>query len=288
MRALVIGGTGTVGREVVARLHAEGIDAVPAARHVGPDGVTLDLRDAGAVEHSARGFDTAFLATPLGPDEAAVGVGAVAALRRAGVAKIVYLGIMNLEPMRAIPHFETKLPIRDAVLADGRGVMIAANFFFQNDRMVLPAILHGGVYPLPIGSAGVWSVDAQDIAAAAARAMTAGDWDGRIVPLCGSEALTGPSIAATWEAALHRPVHYAGDAIDPFLGMLSQHIPEWNAWVAEDFRLMMEVTQTLGCPATPDDVAAAAAIIGHPQRRYRDFVAELAQTATTPSTGEHA
>jgi uncharacterized protein YbjT (DUF2867 family) len=210
----------------------------------------------------------------------------VQALRRAGVGKIVYLGIMNLEPMRAIPHFETKLPIRDAVLADGRGVMIAANFFFQNDRMVLPAILQGGIYPLPIGSAGVWSVDTGDIASAAARALLVDDWNGRVVPLCGAEALTGPSIAATWEAAIGSPVRYAGDAVDPFLAMLGGHMPEWNAWVEHDFRLMMEVTQAQGCPATPDDIAAAAAIIGRPQRRYHDFVADLVQTATAASTGE--
>lgn len=286
MRALIIGGTGTVGRHVVAELRADGIDAVPAARHPGADGIALDLRAADAVEQAARGFDVAFLATPLGPDEAQVGVDAVAALRRAGIGKIVYLGIMNLEPMRAIPHFEAKIPIRDAVLANGRGVMIAANFFFQNDRMMLPAMLHGGVYPLPVGSAGVWSVDAGDIGAAAARALVQDEWDGQIVPLCGAEALTGPSMAATWEAALARPVHYAGDAIAPFLATMAQQMPGWNDWIANDFRRMMEVTQALGCPATFADVAASTAIIGRPPRRYRDFVAELVQAATEPSTGE--
>lgn len=277
MRAIVIGGTGKVGREVVRALSEAGADAVPAARRVASGGIALDMADAASVAVVARGFDTAFLATPLGPDESDIGVAAVAALRSAGVAKIIYLGIMNLEEMRAIPHFETKIPVRDAVLSDGCGVMIAANFFFQNDAMVLPVLMGAGVYPLPVGSAGVWSVDVGDIGQAAANAMLHDDWNGQSVPLCGAEALTGPSMAATWTDVMGRPVVYGGDAIDPFLGMLAQHIPGWGEWEANDFRLMMEVTQAKGCPATPAEVAAAATIIGRPQRRYRDFVAEMVQ-----------
>jgi len=277
-----------VGRDVVTHLRAVGVDAVAAARHVGADGLTLDLRDPSSLARVARGFDTAFLATPLGADESEVGVAAVGALRHAGVGKIVYLGIMNMAAMRAIPHFATKLPIRDAVLAKANGVMIAANFFFQNDRLVLPAILGSGIYPLPVGAAGIWSVDTGDIGAAAARALVQDDWNGQIVPLCGAEALTGLSMAETWATALAKPVHYAGDAIDPFLAMLSQHIPGWNDWDAQDFRLMMEVTQTMGCPATPADIAATQAIIGRPQRRYRDFVAALAHDATHDLTGDVA
>lgn len=286
MRALVIGGTGKVGRNVVAALGSEQVEAVVAARNPGPGGVALDLRDVGAVEQVARGFDVAFLATPLGHDEAEVGVAAVAALRRAGVGKIVYLGIMNLEAMREIPHFETKIPVRDAVLADGRGVMIAANFFFQNDALMLPAIRFDGVYPMPVGSAGVFSVDVADIGRAAARVMVRDDWNGSAVPLCGRERLTGASMATTWSAALGRPVVYPGDDLGPFLAALSQQIPGWNDWIADDFRLMMKVTQRHGCPASDADIAASTAIIGRPPRLYAEFVTELARLPLQPPPGE--
>lgn len=286
MRALVIGGTGKVGRNVVAALPGHGVEPVVASRDPGPHGIPLDLRDADAVARAAKGFDVAFLTTPLGPDETAVGVAAVAALRRAGVGKIVYLGIMNLDAMHEIPHFETKIPVRDAVLADGRGVMIAANFFFQNDALMLPAIRFGGIYPMPVGSAGVFSVDVADIAAAAARAMVRDDWDGTAVPLCGEERLTGPSMAATWSAALGRPVVYPGDDVGPFLAALSDRMPDWNDWIANDFRSMMVVTQRHGCPASVDDIAASAAIIGRRPRRYADFVAELAELPLEPPSGD--
>lgn len=276
MRAIIIGGTGQVGSATLAALRAAGVEAVPASRHPGADGVALDMTDPAAVQRVARGYDAAFFATPLGPDESAVGVAIVAALQAAGVGKIVYLGIMNLEPMRAIPHFETKIAVRDAVLAAG-GVVLAANFFFQNDRLMLPAMLHGGVYPLPVGSAGVWSVDVGDIGQAAANAILRDDWDGRVVPLCGPDRLTGPGMAAVWSDVLGRPVHYGGDAIEPFVAMLAQQIPGFGAWEANDFTVMMRVTQEMGCLATPEDVAASQAIVGRPLTRYQDFVSTLAK-----------
>lgn len=276
MRAIVIGGTGQVGGATLAALRAAELDAVAASRHPGAGGVALDMTDAAAVRCVAEGFDTAFFATPLGPDESAVGVAIVAALQAAGVGKIVYLGIMNMEPMREIPHFETKIAVRDAVLAAG-GVVLAANFFFQNDRLVLPAILKGGVYPLPVGSAGLWSVDAADIGQAAANAMQSDAWNGKVMPLCGPDRLTGPGMAAIWSQVLGRPVQYGGDAIEPFIAMLAQHIPGWGPWEANDFSVMMRVTQQMGCPATPRDIAASEAIVGRPLKRYIDFVSTIAE-----------
>ena len=52
--ALVVGGTGLIGREVVERLRAEGATAIAASRHV-EDGIAIDAHDsasvAGALEH---------------------------------------------------------------------------------------------------------------------------------------------------------------------------------------------------------------------------------------------
>jgi uncharacterized protein YbjT (DUF2867 family) len=276
MKSLIIGGTGKVGSATVASLQAMGVDAVAASRHPDINGVTLDMRDQESVRNAAVGFDSVFFATPLGPDESAIGVNIFAALRQAKVPRIVYLGIMNLEAMREIPHFETKIPVRAAVL-DAGGTVVEANFFFQNDVMMLPAMLHAGVYPMPVGTGGVWSVDTGDIGHAVARALTMDDWAAQTVPLCGPERLTGPQMAKTWSDVLGRPVAYGGDEIAPFLGMLSQNIPNWGAWEANDFEIMMRVTQSHGCPATPADIAASEAIVGRPLRRYKDFVTALAE-----------
>jgi uncharacterized protein YbjT (DUF2867 family) len=274
VKALVIGGTGRVGSAVVHHLRECGVDTIVAARRPPAGGVSLDLRDPTQVEAQARGFSHAFFATPLGPDEGEVGVAAAAALRRAGVSKLVHLGIMSVDAMREISHFATKIPIRDAVLGDGNGVIVSANFFFQNDLLVLPAILNMRVYPLPIGSAGVWSVDTHDIGRAAARALMRDDWNGRAVPVCGREKLTGPMLAECWSRALGQSVIYPGNAIEPFIAGMRAVIPGFGEWEAHDFATMMRVTQEQGCPATFAEIAEAEAIIGRPQRLHADFIAD--------------
>ena len=280
MRILVIGGTGNVGGRTVARLRESGHEAVPAARNPGPGGLALDLGTIGDRTQDLEGFDAAFLITPLGPEETGIGLAAVKALRDAGVGRIVYLGIHNLEAMRAIPHFETKVPIKQAVLDRAGDAVIEANFFYQNDCLALPAITEGGVYPLPIGSAGVFSVDASDIARAAARALTMPDWTGRAVPVCGPERLTGPAIAADWSAALGREVVYGGDAVEPFVGQMRAVIPGMTEWIAEDMAIMMQVTQEMGCPATAEDLAASEAVIGAPPMPHRTFVKTILEETT--------
>jgi uncharacterized protein YbjT (DUF2867 family) len=270
---LLIGGTGTVGSETAAALGATGVSATVAARNPGPGGIALDV----AVPESlaaAHGFDTAFLLTPIGPDESAIGIAAVQALRRAGVTKIVYLAIMNLEAMRAIPHFEAKIPIKAEVLSDGRSVVVEANFFQSNDRMILPAILGAGVYPLPVGETGVWSVAPADLGQACANALVKDDWAGKAVPLCGPERLTGPQLAANWAQLLGRPVIYPGNAVEPFLQGLASAFP-LSDWLRDDMKAMLEVTQAMGCLATPEQQAQSAALLGRPAIRHSDTIATL-------------
>lgn len=271
MRILVIGGTGQIGRPLVAVLRTLGVQAVAAARRAGDGGIAVDMRDAAALAEAARGFDTAYLTTPLGPDETAIGLGAVEALRRAGVRKIVYLAIQNLEAMAEIPHFATKVPVKQAVLADGYSVVLGPNFFQTNDRLFADAIRFAGVYPLPVGGAGVWSVHPDDIAAAAANALTRSDWDGQAVPVCGPERLTGEGYAASWAAALGRPVRYAGDAVPPFIAGLRAAMPGMSPWMIDDFETMMRVTQVMGCSASEDDLAASRAIVGRDPIAHSDF-----------------
>ena len=275
MRVLVIGGTGNVGKPLVAQLRASGIEAVAASRRgdrTTGDAVSLDMTDPAAVEAVARGFDAVYLATPLGPDETDIGLAAVAALRRAEVHKIVYLAIHNLEDMQDIPHFKTKIPVKEAVLADSHGVVLQPNFFYQNDLMAIPAITGPGIYPLPIGTTGVWSIDAADIARAAANALLKSDWDGQAVPLCGPEKLTGPIIAQNWSTVTGRPVSYGGDAIEPFIAAMRQNVPDFSDWMEDDFTKMMQVTQERGCPATAKDREQSLAIVGQPLVTHLQFV----------------
>jgi uncharacterized protein YbjT (DUF2867 family) len=277
---LVTGATGRVGGIVFGMLEADGFSPIAmshrpeAAKNELPRVREGDMRRPETLHQALDGIETAFLVTPLGPDESDAGLAFIDAAEKAGVQKIVYVAIMNIEAMAEIPHFATKVPIRRRLLEGARHVVLDANFFMQNDLLARPA-LQAGIYPLPIGTAGVHSVDARDVARAAVRAMTGTDWDGQAVPVCGPDLVTGPKAAETYARATGQAFRYGGDAIDPFIGAISAAMP-MDAWVENDLRRMMEVTQKLGCPASADDIARCASLLGQAPRAYTAFVTEVA------------
>lgn len=282
---LLVGGTGRVGSGVAAALdeagagYAVGSSRPDAARGRFAEVRHADMRRPNTLPAALDGIDAAFLVTPLGPDETDCGMAFLDAAEAAGVRKVVYVAIMNIEAMTEIPHFATKLPVRERLLGGGRHVSVDANFFMQNDQIVAP-VIGAGIYPLPIGSAGVSSVDARDVSAVCARALTSDAMDGRALPVCGETVVTGPSAADAYAEALGRPVIYPGDDTGPFLQQMGANMPPMPKpvaeWVREDFRLMMEVTQAKGCVATDEQLAACRDALGRAPRAYDAFVGEVA------------
>src|SRR5436853_4096723 len=194
MKVLVLGGTGTVGsqvaRELVARKAELSIltrSAEKASRL--PDGaraVVGDLLDPGAVRTAFRGMDAVFLLTGLSTSEAHEGLMAVNGARLGGVKRIVFLSIHHVDRAPHLPHFGAKLPIEAAIEASGIPfTILRPNNFYQNDSWYKDVLLEYGVYPQPLGGAGVSRVDVRDIAEAAAIALTTGGLDGRTLDVVG-------------------------------------------------------------------------------------------------------
>jgi uncharacterized protein YbjT (DUF2867 family) len=283
MDIAIIGGGGKVGSGTARRLIAGGhrVRVIGRSAATPPDDLKShfmqgDLANPDSLADGLAGASALFLITPFIEPETALGLAAVTAAQAAGVPKIVYLAIMNLEAMAGIPHFANKIPIKQAVLASGpRAVVLQPNFFFQNDALFLPAIRFGGVYPLPIGSAGVDAIDADDIAEVAARALASEDLAGQVVPLSGPERLTGPAMAATYAELLGRPVSYGGDDLAQFGAMLRQAMPGADDWLVNDLTLMCRETQRLGNHASDSERALLEQLLGRPPRRHRDFAAAL-------------
>ena len=282
---LVVGATGRVGGLVAEGLDALGRDYAvmssrpEAARERFGDVRHGDMRAPETLAAALEGIDAVFLVTPLGPDETACGTAFLDAAEAAGVRKVVYVAIMNIGEMAAIPHFATKIPVRERLLAGGPHVSVDANFFMQNDLFVADAIA-AGLYPLPIGEAGVNAVDARDVATVCVRALTTDALDGQAAPVCGEAVVTGPVAAAAYAEALGRPVAYPGDDTAPFLAKMREALPPMPpsvaGWVQEDLRLMMEVTQSTGCLADEAQHAACRAALGRAPRGHGAFVAETA------------
>lgn len=280
MRTLVIGGTGTVGSEVVRRLLARGASVRVLARTEekkralprGAEGVVGDLARPETLAAAFDGATSIFLATALGPNETEHGL---AAVRAAGAARrLVYLSIFQLESGAHIPHFASKIPIESAIESSGlETTVLRAGMFFQNDLALRGAILHGGVYPTPIGTAGVSSADVRDIADAAVHALLDEGHAGRTYPIVGPRAWTGPEVAALWSKHLGRPVTYGGDDLDAWAHQARTMLPEA---MVHDLRAMFEFFQERGLRAGAPDVSLAETVVGHRVRTYEAFVAEVA------------
>lgn len=294
MNALVLGGTGTVGSQVVLELAARKAQVTVLTRTAekarslpsGVQGIVGDLLDPGTVRSAFRGMDCVFLLNALGPAETHEGLMALNGARMAGVKRIAYLSVHNVDRAPYLPHFGSKLPIETAIKASKIAyTILRPNNFFQNDAWFRDVLLRHGIYPQPIGPLGISRVDVRDIAEVAALALTTGRLDGQTVNLVGPDILTGQRTAEIWSQALGRSVAYGGDDMDAWEKQTSQSLP---AFLAFDFRLMYEFFQREGLQATREDLDRQTKILGKAPRSFEAYARETADAWTRSPSGATA
>src|SRR5262245_19083223 len=260
MKALIIGGTGKVGVSLVAQLLKRGVDVLvllhSAERaHLVPapaTTITVDLigNPEGAMA-AFEGRDAVFMLNKASLNETVEGTMAVQLARCAGVRRFVYQTVHLLEELAYLPHVAPKLAIKHAVELSGMDyTFIAPNHFYQNDEVVLAPLLEQGLYLTPLGSVGCWSVDARDIANAAAAVLTGDGHAGQSYNIVGPARLTGADAAAAWAKALGRTVRYV-DTIDRWQEYTRPFMP---AWLHYDLSLMYRDFAIRGMLGEPEDV----------------------------------
>jgi uncharacterized protein YbjT (DUF2867 family) len=282
MKVLVLGGTGTVGSQVVAELvsrkaevhvltrNAEKAAALPS----GARAVTGDLLEPATIRSAFQGMDGVFLLNPVSTTESHEGLMAVCGARLAGVKRLVYMSVQGADDGPYLPHFGSKVGVEAGVKASSfEWTILRPNNFYQNDSWFRDAILQYSVYPQPLGDAGVSRVDVRDIAEAAAIALTTGAHAGQTYNLVGPKPLTGKGTAEIWSRVLGRPVAYAGNDLDAWEKQSLQYMP---AWMVFDFRLMYQFFQEKGFQATLKDSERLTKLLGHPPRRFEDYARETA------------
>lgn len=282
MHVLVTGGTGTVGSQVVRELLARGVEVSVLTREAskanalppGVQAVVGDLGEAETVRRVFQPFDGVFLVTVVSPKEAHEGLMAVTGMRLALTKRVVYLSVQDADTAAWLPHFGAKVGVEGALKASGLPyTVLRPNNFHQNDYWFKDAILQYGVYPQPLGSAGVSRVDVRDIAEAAANAFTEPGHEGQTYDLVGPDAHTGESTAQVWSRVLGKTVRYAGDDLDAWEKQFLQYLP---AFMVFDFRQMYDFFQTHGFKGTPETLARQNTLLGHPPRSFDAFVEETA------------
>lgn len=281
MKILAIGGTGTVGSQVVTELLRRGASVRALVRDgsqkklpAGVEPAVGDALDPVAVGKAMRGVDKLYLLNAVVPDELTQALIAYDLAKRLGLAHVVYHSVFKVESFKDVPHFASKLAVESAMRTfDVPFTMIRPNYFFQNDLGMKEVLLNKGVYPVPLGSTGISAVDVRDIAEATAVALTQDGHAGKTYNLNGPDVLSGPAAAAIWAEALGKQVKYPGEDMDGFEEQMRGKAPAWSAF---DIRMMFQGYLERGFAAEPGDVETLTFLLGHPPRRYADFAREAA------------
>jgi uncharacterized protein YbjT (DUF2867 family) len=276
----VTGGTGKAGTEVVKALLGRGASVRVLTRNkearlpAGAEVAVRDLLDPDSVRAALDGADRLFLLVANAADELTQALLTFAVARQARVKHLTYLSVYQAERFPEVPHFIGKHAVETALKAsDVPFTILRPGYFFQNDAALKAPLTGPGLYPAPLGTAGIAAVDVRDIADAAAVSLTTDGHAGKTYDLVSPAPLSGPGAAAAWAAALGKPVRYADPPLDAFEGQLRQMLP---AWLAMELRLMFQGYQERGFAPAAADVAALTTLIGHAPRRYEDFVHETA------------
>ena len=204
---LVLGGTGKTGRRVAQRLVARGLPTRIGSRSGRPP---FDWEDRATWGPVLQGVGAVYVT--YFPDLAFPGATAkVGAFVRLAVG----LGVRRLVLLagRGEP---AALAAEQEVRASGADwTIIRANWFAQNfsEPPLLEAVLSGEI-ALPAGDAVEPFVDAEDVAAVAAAALTGDAHAGQVYELSGPRLLTFDDVAAEISKAANREVRYVPVTVD--------------------------------------------------------------------------
>jgi uncharacterized protein YbjT (DUF2867 family) len=203
MEIAVVGGTGTVGRRLVERLRALRHEVRALGRATGFD---LDAPSTwgGAFEGARRAF---YLTRHGEPSPDALGATVFEAMRKAGVERVVNLTGFGVERNATSPMRRLERTLEESGLGFTH---LRPNYFLQN-FCVGPAhldLLERDEIAMAAGDARFSYIDARDIAAVAAEALTRDEFEGTALDLTGPAGVTHHEIAEALSRATGRPIRY--------------------------------------------------------------------------------
>jgi uncharacterized protein YbjT (DUF2867 family) len=284
MKILVTGGTGKVGGAVVTELLKRGADVRVLARKQPEAGKVLagvelaigDLLDPVSVEQAMQGVDKLFLLNAVVTDELTQALIAYGIAKRLGLKHVTYLSVFKVDQFRDVPHFASKLAVENALREFGVPyTILRPAYYIQNDANLKDALLGPGVYPMPIGPAGIAAADVRDIAEAAAISLTEDGHDGQTYDIVASGMISGPGNAELWTKLLNKQIKYTGHNFDQWEQGMRSRMPSWSAF---DLRMMFQGYFDRGFQSTETEVARLTKLLGHAPRSYEDFATQTAAT----------
>ncbi len=284
---LVLGGTGLMGREVLAALRRRGV--VPRvlvrdpARLVTREGVEVhvgDLRDPASLRRAMDGVDVVFHISPHEADEIELTRTVVTACEENG-ARLVFAGV-HVTGRNAVlgwlvrrfygmvlPRYRGKFAIGRMVETSATNpVILCPSNFMQNDEVLLD-VIRGGEFVHPCHPKGLNRVDLRDVGEVAAGILLDPSTQSGTYPVVGPRDLTGPECAQAWAEALGRPVRYAGDDDAALEAALGAHLTGYRH---DDWLSSLRKLRGFEVHASAEELETTERLLGRAPTEYTEFV----------------
>jgi uncharacterized protein YbjT (DUF2867 family) len=242
-KILVLGASGTVGRLLVPALVAKGQRVRAASRSGrsfdGAEAVRFDFADASTHAAAFEGIDRLYLLSPADNLEVEAFLLPVIALAAERGVKVVMQSVMGVEHEPQDPYRKVEIALESAPTS---WVILRPNWFADNFHGAwAPAVARGEI-ALPAGDGASSFIDARDIAACAAAALTTDRFDHQAFTLTGPQALGYRDAAVLLSRAAGRTITYTPIGDDAFVAaMQSAGLPEaYGRMLAELFSAVRE------------------------------------------------
>lgn len=266
---LVLGATGKSGRRLVPELKARGAGVRAASRTPGEGQVEFDWQRPQTYAPALAGMEALYLVTPNGVEDPSAMVDALLAeAKAAGVRRVVAVSSMGVEfPGEPVESGRLKVErlVRDSGL---EWTMLRPGGFNQNfsEDFLRPGIVHMDMVATATGDGKVGFVDAGDIAAVAAAALSEDGHVGETYAITGPEALSFAEAAAIIGEVAGRPIGYREIAPEELMSVLV------GAGVSEDEGAVVvrnQISIRDGHGARLTDVVER--VTGRPAVGFRDY-----------------
>lgn len=247
MKIVVIGGTGLIGSQVVARLQAQGHEAVAAAPSTG-----VDILSGEGLDAAMAGTDVVVdLSNSPSFDDAAVmsffrtaGHNVLGAEAKAGVGHHVALSVVGTEKLAESGYFRAKLAQEQLIRDSGIPYTIVhSTQFFEFLPKIIQAADDGGAVRL--SSALVQPIAASEVAESVARLALEEPVNG-IIEIAGPVAEPLAGLAQRFMSLTADPREVVSDARAPYFGAelaTDTLVPAPSAWHGKvDFERWMDAS----------------------------------------------
>lgn len=279
---LITGATGNIGKELIARLSAQGIPFKAMVRSIEKakdleklPGITLvqgNFDDPHSLNTALHGIEKAFLLTNSSEQAEAQQITFVQAAKSAGVRHIVKLSQWAANVHSPVRFLRYHAAVEAAVKETGIAyTFLRPNLFMQGLLGFRDVIRSGHKFFASAGDAKISLIDVRDIAAVAAVVLTGDGHENKTYDLTGPASLTHHQLADVFSQVLGHQITFV-DVPAPAMkeALLGAGFPEWQAdGLLEDYThyRLNEAAEVL---------PTVAEVTGHPPHTFEQFVTDHA------------